>query len=145
MKNKNSPSPSSSPKKRGQSLVELGLTMMVILWLISGVVDFGIAFFSYVAIRDAAQEGALYGSLNPADTSDIITRVQQSASTSPIDLSATTVTVSTPSGACPGNPITVTVVYNYQISMPLTSLVTGNTIALRTSATAPILKNPACD
>lgn len=133
-----------SSKKRGQSLVEMGLTMMLVLWLLSGVVDFGIGFFSYVAIRDAAQEGALYGSINPTLTSDIVTRVQQSASTSPIDLAVTTVTVTTPTGTCPGNPITVTVVYNYQIAMPLTSIVTGNTIPIRTSATSPILKNPAC-
>ncbi len=55
----------SQKKQRGQSLVELGLTMMVMLWLLSGAVDFGLGFFAYVAIRDAAQEGALFGSINP--------------------------------------------------------------------------------
>jgi len=50
---------------RGQSLVELSLTLTVLLILLSGAVSFGMAYFSYVAIRDAAQEGALYGSLSP--------------------------------------------------------------------------------
>ena len=57
-------------KERGQSLVELSLTLTVILVLLSGAVSFGMAYFSYVSIRDAAQEGALYGSLSPClDTS----------------------------------------------------------------------------
>jgi hypothetical protein len=38
---------------------------MVMLLLLAGAVDFGMAFFSYVAIRDAAQEGALFGSFSP--------------------------------------------------------------------------------
>ena len=47
-------------RQRGQSLVELAISLMIILWLLAGAIDFGIGFFSYVAIRDAAQEGALY-------------------------------------------------------------------------------------
>lgn len=52
-------------KARGQSLVELAISLMVMLLLLAGAVTFGMALFSYVAIRDAAQEGALYGSFNP--------------------------------------------------------------------------------
>jgi len=50
--------------KRGQSLVELSISLMVILMLLSGAVDFGMALFSYTTLRDAAQEGALYGSIS---------------------------------------------------------------------------------
>src|SRR5215470_12817695 len=77
---------------RGQSLVELALSLTVILMLLAGAVDFGMAFFSYTAIRDAAQEGALYGSINgpsdqqlPSPPDDICNRVRM-ASSSPIDL-----------------------------------------------------------
>ncbi len=52
-------------KQRGQSLVELAISLTVMLLLLAGAVTFGMALFSYVAIRDAAQEGALYGSFNP--------------------------------------------------------------------------------
>jgi len=52
---------------RGQSLVELAISLTVMMLLLSGAVNFGMAFFSYVAMRDAAQEGALYGSFNPYD------------------------------------------------------------------------------
>ncbi len=54
-----------SRSARGQSLVEFAISLTAIVLLLSGAVDFGIALFSYVAIRDAAQEGALYASLNP--------------------------------------------------------------------------------
>ncbi len=52
-------------KQRGQSLVELAISLTVMLLLLAGAVTFGMAFFSFVAIRDAAQEGALFGSFNP--------------------------------------------------------------------------------
>ncbi len=61
--------------ERGQSLVELGISIVVLMWLLAGAVEFGIAFFQYIQIRDAAQEGALYGSLNPTDTANIEKRV----------------------------------------------------------------------
>jgi hypothetical protein len=65
MKNKTMKNKTISRSARGQSLVEMAISMTAILFLLSGAVDFGIALFGYVAIRDAAQEGALYGSLNP--------------------------------------------------------------------------------
>ncbi len=72
--------------ERGQSLVELAISLTIILLLLAGAVDFSIAYFSFSAMQDAAQEGALYGSINPTDEAGIITRVR-SASTTPVDLS----------------------------------------------------------
>ena len=135
--------------EKGQSLVELALTLLIILTLLAGAVDLGSAFFSYVAIRDAAQEGALYGSLYPADTSGIINRVRQSSS-APVNLSVTSgdrkvdVNPSTPQGACRNKPITVTVSYDYWLSMPFIGAILGaNTILLSASVTDTIL-NPKC-
>jgi Flp pilus assembly protein TadG len=88
----------------GQSLVELALSLMIMLLLVAGAVDFGMAFFSYVALRDAAQEGALFGSFDPYVDSnldgkynsgepvndvEIRARVRES-SRSPVDLADTT-------------------------------------------------------
>ena len=129
-------------RQRAQSLVELGLGLMAILWLLSGAVDFGIGFYSYVAVRDAAQEGALYGSVYP--TGNIEARVRSSSAT-PVDLTNTSnvhVTIP-PFTACAGNPLTVTVQYDYPIMMALTNLVTGPVIHIRSSATSVILV-PAC-
>src|SRR6266536_2216413 len=75
-------------KERGQSLVELSISLLVLLYLLSGAVEFGLAFFQFVQLRDAAQEGALFGSMGGAAGPDpvlIETRVR-GASSSPIDL-----------------------------------------------------------
>ena len=143
----------SQKKQRGQSLVELGLTMMVILWLLSGAVDFGLGFFAYVAIRDAAQEGALFGSINPPLNTTardaIIARVRQS-STTPVDLTDTSagaggvdVTVTAPASICAGNHLTVTVAYRYPVSTALVTTVTGPLITIRAASTSVILQ-PVC-
>src|SRR5688572_21348238 len=81
--------------ERGQSLVELGISMLILLYLLAGAVEFGILFFQYVQLRDAAQEGALYGSSSiPStglpDTWEQIENRARAASASPIDLSDTT-------------------------------------------------------
>jgi Flp pilus assembly protein TadG len=139
MKMKKTSSPS---RQHAQSLVEMALGLMVVLWLLSGAVDFGVGFYSYVAIRDAAQEGALYGSINP--TGDIAARVRAS-SASPVNLTNTTnvhVTVTLPSPACAGHQLTVGVVYDYPIMMALTSIITGPVIHIRSSATSTLLLPP---
>ncbi len=49
----------------GQSMVEFALVLVFLLALLAGVFDIGRAFFAYIIIRDAAQEGAVYGSIAP--------------------------------------------------------------------------------
>jgi Flp pilus assembly protein TadG len=134
-------------REKGQSLVELALTLLIILTLLAGAVDFGMAFFSYVALRDAAQEGALYGSLYPTDTNGIVSRIRQSSS-APVNLSdPSKVTISppsTPQGACRNRPIIITISYNYQLSMPFIGAILDTyTIPLTASVTEMIL-NPKC-
>jgi Flp pilus assembly protein TadG len=155
MKKKHSPN---KKLERGQSLVELAISLTFILLLLSGAITFGMAYFSYLSLNDAAQEGALYGSLKPDDGIGIINRVQ-AASTSPVDLSQlpdsnVTITYSGSSGPkngmCQGstngtpNSIKVTVAYSYQIFMPFMSTIVGsNHIPLTGSATDTILM-PQC-
>ena len=92
----------SKKNERGQSLVEIAISLVIILLLLAGAVDFGIALFSFVSLRDAVQEGALYASFDPTlddgdnlyegealDCAGIEARVR-SASTNPIDLTDTT-------------------------------------------------------
>ena len=47
--------------EKGQSLVELAISLMVLLLILAGVVDLGNMMFQYMAMRDAAQEAASYG------------------------------------------------------------------------------------
>ncbi len=79
---------------KGQSLIELALTFVVILWLFCGAIDLGRAFFAYMAVRDATQEGMVFGSLQPENSIDIQNRIIKS-STNPIDFSLPDVKIDT--------------------------------------------------
>lgn len=75
--------------EQGQSFVEFVVSLVFILLLLAGTIDLGKAFFVYLTVRDAAQEGAVYGSYCPKNPSGIVSRVRNS-STFPIDLTNTT-------------------------------------------------------
>lgn len=138
----------------GQSLVELAISLMVILILLAGAVEFSIALFQFVQLRDAAQEGALYGSFNPSDVDGIRWRVRQT-SQSPIDFSDTSlvpdsdIAVNYTNGkdstsACEGDGVSVTITFDHVIFLPLVGPIIGsNTIPLTASVTDTILQ-PVC-
>jgi len=147
-----------TPPHKGQSLVELALTITIVLILLAGAFDLGNAFLDYIALRDAAQEGAVYGSIYrsiPSDSTSvnpIVSRVKES-STAPINFSVNFIedcSVSSPNGICvtfsgsglncSGDEITVTVRYHYQITMPFIGGIIGSQfIPLHASVTNVIL------
>lgn len=142
--------------ERGQSLVELAISLVILLYLLSGAVEFGIAFFQFVQLRDAAQDGALYGSMNPQNEAGIIARVR-GASSSPINLADTsqvTINVQIDNDtmanafasriACESHALKVTVSYNHQIFMPFIPQLIGRTsLPLAATVTDTIL-SPVC-
>jgi Flp pilus assembly protein TadG len=129
--------------ERGQSLVELGVSLLILLYLLSGAAEFGVLFFQFVQLRDAAQEGALYGSMNPTDSAGITARVQ-AASSSPLDLTTITPAITYSGAQCEGNGITVTLTYNHHIFMPFMPQLLGRTdIPLNATVTDTIL-TPVC-
>jgi Flp pilus assembly protein TadG len=146
---------SSKGKKteRAQSLVELAISLMIMLMLLLGAIEISLALFQYVTIRDAAQEGALYGSINPTDSNGIKVHAVKAAD-DVLVLDNTAVTVEVPLGSCEGlttvsgvatpNSITVKVVYLHNIAFPIVGPMIGtNTIPLTASATNTILQ-PSC-
>jgi Flp pilus assembly protein TadG len=146
--------------ERGQSLVELAVSLVVLLYLLSGVVEFGIAFFQFIQLRDAAQEGALYASLNPTNNANIEARVRN-ASQQPIDLTnniagdprevkVTITAIDDGDGIspCVGDGIQVNVSFTHQVFMPFVSPIfkamsgdNTNTIHLTGSVTDTILQS----
>ncbi len=160
-------------RERGQSLVELGISLLILMYLLSGAAEFGVLFFQFVQLRDAAQEGALYGSMNPyidsvvadgkftvgepVNQAGIESRVR-AASSSPIDLSnndpltgvsvtATSTDPTPPPMYCEGHGIQVTVSYRHKIFMPFMAQLLGRTadpyIDLSATVTDTIL-TPLC-
>jgi Flp pilus assembly protein TadG len=65
-------------KEQGQSLVELSISLVILLILAAGLVDLGRAFFTYITLRDAAQEGASYAAVSIAETSEMQNSTQVS-------------------------------------------------------------------
>jgi len=151
----------SQPQHRtesGQSMVELAMSLVFLLVLLAGVVDLGRAFFAYMIIRDAAQEGAVYGAI--ADKSDLTAfenevnnRVETAfvdpsnpTANLPIDLSKMTVTTQIVGSPCaaPGNGVKVTVDYTIPVTMPFLGSVLGTQeVPMSTSVEDTILA-PMC-
>jgi len=63
-------------KESGQSMVELAVSFVVLMVLLAGVVELGRMSFHYIAMRDAAQEGASYASIFPNNNYEIFERVK---------------------------------------------------------------------
>lgn len=142
---------SDQKKQSGQSLVELAISLMIILLLLLGAVEFSLALFQYVTIRDAAQEGALYGSINPTDESGVKYRAVAAASDVLPQLTTNAVSVTRNNNkSCEGttagapNSLTVTITFAHPITFPLIGPMIGsNTINLNASVTNTILQ-PTC-
>ncbi len=145
--------------ERGQSLVELAISLPVLILILLGTVDFGMAIFSYSVLRDAAQEGAFYGSFNPSNKAEIENRARnisphkedgRSASIVNLrDKELVKVTVKAIGNSCQGitnekaNSMQVSVSYKYPILMPFAGQVIGSpTISLTGTATNIILQPP---
>ena len=138
-----------SGSARGQSMVEFAISFTFLMFLLAGAIDLGRAYFSFIALRDAAQEGALYGSLFPGDESDIRLHIRTS-SVDPVDLSdSTAVTINIaydPGDLCSNavNSIIVTVRLDFEFIMPLLGvLIPSQQVPLYASMTNTILR-PAC-
>jgi Flp pilus assembly protein TadG len=118
----------STKHERGQSLVEMALALPILLLLLVGATDVGRAFYTYVAITNAAREGARYGASNPSSTFQIQARVQNEVKNSQISIPSGNITVSCSkytagsytqgssvncSSASSGDYVTVRVTYNF--------------------------------
>jgi Flp pilus assembly protein TadG len=56
-----------SRHRRGQALVEFALVITVLLTLLLGMVDFALAYYSQIVIRNAIAEGGYYAIQHPND------------------------------------------------------------------------------
>lgn len=108
-------------RESGASLVEMALVSILLLLLIAAIADFGRAFFSYIAIQNAAREGARFGARMDQMFKDgryvpdeyIEKAVIHEAANSGVNLSKTNITIE-PQGEHSreaGDPMTVTVRY----------------------------------
>jgi len=132
-------------KERGQSLAELAFSLMFLLILLGGIVDLGRAYFTYMAMRDAVQEGALYGSINPTLTVEIKNHILNSGNIVPDILTADDITVTVLGQPCTGSSLRIQAVYpDFPITMPfIGALIGSQTVPIRSTITDTIL-SPSC-
>lgn len=107
--------------EHGQSMVELALTLTFLLILLAGTIDLGRALFTWLEMRDAAQEGAAYGSICP-NPGKIEARVR--ANLNPVYTYS--VGSSIPVSPSKGDTITVNVNTNLPLTMPFLGTVLGS-------------------
>lgn len=143
--------------ERGQAFVELALSLVFLLVLLSVLVDLGWAFYTMIAMRDTVQEAAVYGSMCPVDQNLIEERLRLSAS-EPLDMDTVDaadidIDIVNPAGTvvgtiARGNSVRVTLRYNHQIVVPFVSAFIGtSTYPLEVTVADTILKetNDDCD
>ena len=127
-------------QSRGQSLVEAALTLPVLVLLMVGLLDFGRVYYTVVALRDAADEGAVYAAMNPNDLNGIRMRAVD-ASPALVTINPANVQRFAPTLQV-GQPITVTVTFDLELYTPLaTTFVGGGILQLRGQSTQSII-NP---
>jgi len=131
----------------GQSLVELALIITFLIILVAGLVDLGRMIFTYLTMRDAAQEGAVYGSIEPSQCTNIANRVEDNLplyqTFDPVLIEINGAECTSVTNACSRDIITVTVSGDFDIRMPLLGVITGDTVELSATINDTIL-SPDC-
>ena len=139
--------------ERGQSLVEFALMLPILLLMLMGTLDLGRLYFAYVAIHNAAGEGALYAAINPqcihagdgpacADPNNAEYRAKHESPAGAIDWTRIAIDVEPAdrSGLREGDPITIIVRYDYDILTPVISpLAEHGQLKLTASAVQDVL------
>jgi Flp pilus assembly protein TadG len=113
--------------ERGQTAVEFALVAPILVLLLLGIIQFGIAFQNYVTITDAARAGArkaIVARFAAGNFNDATQTVKDAASS--LDQTVLNqpgmIAVSDPDGMTAGSLVTVTVKYPYVINIPLLGL-----------------------
>ena len=102
--------------EKGASAVEFALILPILIILVFGIVEFGIAFNNYITITHAAREGARIAAvdLNNPDLKNII--IERAF---PVQITEDDIVISTPEGTDIGDPVEVEITYNISITIPL--------------------------
>lgn len=115
-------------QEKGQALVEFAIILPVLLLLIMGILQFGMMLNAYLAIENAAREGARTGIAGSSDA-----EIRQSIiSISPsLDSENLNVTI-TPdeTNRKSGDTLTVSVAYSYKLTVPIISNIFNDAVIL---------------
>jgi hypothetical protein len=145
-------------------MVEFALVLPLMLFLMAIAADFGRLFYAYVAVENAAKEGALYGSRTPlcVDSSNVACpdpgNVQWHAQNEASNLVSGGTSLLTPTTTCrgpgingpltlrqlindcvPGDTYIVSVSYDFQLITPILGSVLGSGLTLTATHQAAVI------
>ena len=129
--------------ERGQSLVEFAIALPVLLAIVIGIFEFGMAWNQRQVITNAAREGARVAVLGNQSDTDVENAVTNYLTRANLDPDLATVTYENAGAAGQyGNPTTVNLSYPYEFRFigPIVALLQGDdsamagTISLQTTA-----------
>jgi Flp pilus assembly protein TadG len=148
-------------RERGQSLVEFAMSLPFILLIMAGLLDIGRAYFTFVALEDAAGEAAVYLAIHPECPYDALSGTTQLADNGVaddcdppnnavwrareaggglIEWSNALVSYAEVPGTNVGEAVRVTITYPYQLLMPIIPEIAGSpTLTLTASASRIII------
>ncbi len=145
--------PNHKKNEKGQSLVELATSLVILLILLAGIVDLGRAIFTLFALQDAAEEGIIYGISFPTHCDQIRERIQYNLTNEVLPNNiAVVVTIEDNNGVyqgCESIPLThvyagkemrIQATQSFPITMPFLGAFTGPSIPLRATANGIILR-----
>jgi len=112
----------------GQALVEFAFVLPILLLLMVAIIDFGIIFYSQMAVSNAAWEGARAGAtiIDPSQGDQEITGAIHNAAYG-LDISRLTIDIDPAQDEPPrnqsfpaprGESLTITVIYNIELTFP---------------------------
>ena len=105
-------------KEDGQSIVEFAFVLPILLGLLLGIVQFGIAFNNYITLTDATRVGARKAAVSRLlGDSGAAARDATIAAAPNLNLTAAQVTVTAANWTTPGGDVSVTATYPYSLNI----------------------------
>jgi Flp pilus assembly protein TadG len=103
--------------ERGAELIEFAIVLPILIFVIAGIVDFGMMFQTYEAVTNAAREGARVGVLPGYAAVDVQSRVDAYLAASGLNGTHTTtvvdVPVTTTAGIFTARAVTLSYTYSF--------------------------------
>lgn len=139
-------------------MVEFALVLPIMLILLAAAIDLGRLFYAFVAVENAAKEGAFFGARSPlcassanascANPNNVVWHVQNEAPNIGSQFS-TTVACRTPAGALvqpindclDGYTYQVTVTYPFQLITPILGSIVNQNMVLRSESQATVISD----
>jgi Flp pilus assembly protein TadG len=114
-------------REEGQGVVEFAFVLPILLALILGIVQFGIAFNNYLTLNDATRVGARKAAVSRfLGDNGAAARAAVISAASNLNLTPAQVTVQATSWTTPGADVTVSATYPYSINILGWVVRTGN-------------------